>query len=128
MSQRRWFLASVVSSELVVGIFFDRFGVGANLLQLRPLGRRGFDLPRWAVDVLEFERQWLPPFWWKTVVRIRLTEGDYAPKVAIPLRSRPLRRALVEKGWRVRSVQVGSTEPRRERRIADLPTEPGAQG
>jgi hypothetical protein len=108
---RRSFRGSVASSELLVGVFWDRVVIGEDVIELRPIGRRGFVLQRSEVEAVEFERQWMPPFGVKTVVRFRFDDGAYAPKIFTG-RTRAVRAALTEAGWPVRQVQFGSTEPR----------------
>lgn len=104
------FLGAVVSSELVVGVFFDSLLISEDKLELRPLGRRDLSLDRAEVEAVEFERQWALPFWFKTVIRFRGTDGTYAPKVMVAFRTAAVREALLAAGWRVRQVQFGSTE------------------
>jgi hypothetical protein len=109
---RRSFRGAVVSSELIVGVFFDRVVIDDDVIELRPIGRRRLVLHRREVAAVEFERQWAPPFWVKTVIRFRFVDGVYAPKVVVATRARAVRVALIEAGWPVAQVPFGSTEPR----------------
>jgi hypothetical protein len=109
---RRSFRGAVVSGEPIVGVFFDGVVIGEDVIELRPIGRRGLVLHRGEVAAVEFERQWAPPFWVKTVIRFRFDDGAYAPKVVVATRTRAVRAALIEAGWPVAQVQFGSTEPR----------------
>jgi hypothetical protein len=108
----RSFRGAVVSSEVVVGVFWDVISIGDHSIELRPLGRRALVLHRDEVEAVEFERQWAPPFWVKTVIRFRFDDGAYAPKVVVAIRTQAIRAALTASGWPVTQVQVGSTEPR----------------
>jgi hypothetical protein len=118
---RRSFRGAVVSSELIHGVFVDRVVIDDEVIELHPLGRRGLVLDRAEVEAVEFERQWAPPFWVKTVIRFRFDDGAYAPKIVVPNRTRAVRAALLEAGWPVAEAQFGSTEPRtvRPRRGTD---------
>jgi hypothetical protein len=109
---RRSFRGAVVSSELIHGVLFDRVVIDDEGIELRPIGRRRLVLHRAEVEAVEFERQWAPPFWVKTVIRFRFDDGAYAPKSVVPNRTRAVRTALIEAGWPVAQVQFGSTEPR----------------
>jgi hypothetical protein len=121
---RRSFRGGVVSSEGVVGVFWDVICIGDHSIELRPLGRRDLVLHRDEVEAVEFERQWAPPFWVKTVIRFRFDDGAYAPKVVVAIQTRAVRAALTEFGWPVTRVQFGSSEPRTVR----PPREPRGQG
>jgi hypothetical protein len=109
---RRSFRGAVVSSELIHGALFDRAVIDDEVIGLRPIGRRRLVLHRAEVEAVEFERQWAPPFWVKTVIRFRFDDGAYAPKSVVPNRTLAVRTALIEAGWPVAQVQFGSTEPR----------------
>jgi hypothetical protein len=82
-----------------------------DVIELRPIWRRVLVVHRSEVDAVEFERQWVPPFWIRTVIRFRFDDGSYARKIFIG-RTRAVRKALLEADWPVRQVQFGSTEPR----------------
>lgn len=101
-----------MSSEAIVGAFFDVVTVGDDVIELRPWGRRGLVLHLGEVEAVEFERQWAPPGFVRTVIRFRFDDGAYAPKVFVPIRTRAIRAALVKAGWSVAQVRFASTEPR----------------
>jgi hypothetical protein len=118
---RRSFRGAVVSSELIRGVFVDRVVIDGEVIELLPLGRRSRVLDRAEVEAVEFERQWAPPVWVKTVIRFRFDDGAYAPKFVVPNRTRAVRAALLEAGWPITQAQFGSTKPRtvRPRRGTD---------
>jgi hypothetical protein len=118
LSQLRAF-GAVVNSELIVGVVTGRLIATRQLLRLVPLLRREIRLPRSEIAGIEFERQWLPPFSFKTVVHFRFTDGRYAPKVYIG-RTRKVRAGLTELGWPVEHVQFGAIGDRPRRPLSEL--------
>jgi hypothetical protein len=110
---------SVVSSEVIVGVVTGRLIATRQVLRLVPLLRREIRLPRGEIAGIEFERQWAPPFWVKTVVHFRLIDGRYVPKVYIG-RTRKVRAGLIELGWPVERVQFGAIGDRPRRPLREL--------
>ena len=84
---------SVVSSEVIAGVVTGRLIATRETLRLAPLLRREIRLSGGEIAGIEFERQWAPPFWVKTVVHFRLIDGRYVPKVYIG-RTRKVRAGL----------------------------------
>ena len=103
-------LLAVVSSEAIVGVFWDVPGIEQEKVILQPLWRRHVVIERPELALVEFERQWLPPFWMKTIVRFRLDDGSHVPKVVVPLWSRYLRSSFEALGWPVERRQLGAAD------------------
>jgi hypothetical protein len=90
-----------------------------DTLRLVPLLRREVLLRRSEIAAIEFERQWAPPFWIKTVVHFRLVDGMYAPKVFIGP-TRRVREGLEMLGWPIERVQFGAVSERRRHPLRAL--------
>ena len=99
-----------MSSELVIGVFWDCMIADEYQIRLRPLARRSIDIPRHEIRVLQFERQWAPPIMFRTVIRFQLIDGSYIPKVVIPMWARSIRSGLESRGWPVSNVQFGEVD------------------
>lgn len=111
----RRFWGSVVASEAVVGVFSDYAMVYPEEIALRPLARRAVVARRDEIAAIEVERQWMPPFWLRSVFWFRRHDDTYLPKVFIPWRPTSVEGALRDAGWPVEAVQVGERQRRRRR-------------
>lgn len=111
----RRFFGSVVASEAVVGVFSDYAVVHPEEIALRPLARRAVVARRDEIAAVEVERQWMPPFWFRSVFWFRRRDDTYLPKVFIPWRPTSVGSALRDAGWPVEAVRVGERQRRRRR-------------
>ena len=93
------FRGSVVSSFVSRGWPLNALEVDRNGLTLRRHFLESVIARREDVQAVEFRRQRLP-FMWSTFIVVRLSAG-YLPQMFVAFRSRKVRRALVELGWKV---------------------------
>lgn len=93
------FRGSVVSSFVSRGWPLNTLEVERDRLTFRRLLLASVVAHREDVQAVEFRRQRLP-FMGSTFIVVRLSAG-YLPHMFVAFRSRKVRRALLELGWRV---------------------------